>query len=96
MYYYRKKRVNGKVISLYCGKGEQGREAYEQDLRARLQRLAANKAFALKVKQDKQIIADLHRIEKSVSTLTQATLIVSGFTAHKGQWRKKRNVKQEK
>lgn len=33
--YYRKKRIDGRVVSIYCGSGERGRAAEREDLERR-------------------------------------------------------------
>jgi len=90
-YYYRKKRVNGKVISIYCGKAEGGNLAYEQDQSKRLRRIERNRIVAQVKARDLVTVGSLNELEKRVRTLTQETFQLNGFSNHKGQWRKKRN-----
>ncbi|HEX8090001.1 MAG TPA: hypothetical protein VF762_14165 [Blastocatellia bacterium] len=91
LYYYKKKRVGGKVVSEYQGGGElvhilQHIEAKDRaEKEAERERLRAERISMAEI--DKQI-DDFSRM---VDMLMEAELISKGFHQHKRQWRKRRN-----
>ena len=93
LYYYRKKRRGKHVTSEYVGNGPvvQFLAYLDQEERKELNRIRA------KWKRQKQEVLDMdsryaHQYEITVN-LIRAVLLISGYHPHKGQWRKRRNVK---
>lgn len=93
-YYYRKERRDGRVVSLYRGKGEildmltaleEAERAIARDERAEQRARDADE-------RDRARRADaaLNRLDEMIATLTRATLLTAGCHTHKGTWRKKR------
>lgn len=92
-YYYRKKRVGGRVVTEYVGKGlsaELG-ALFDDKMRSEreLERAAREKARA----EEEQIDHALVELEELVQAITRGYLIVQGYHKHKGQWRRKRDKK---
>ncbi len=92
-YYYRKRRVNGRVVSEYVGKGELAALLAKLDNQERRARERKRKADARQRAEDAAIDKRLAELEHSIRTITGAVLIAEGYHMHKGQWRRKR-VKQ--
>ncbi|MBU2034889.1 MAG: hypothetical protein ABH882_01415 [Candidatus Omnitrophota bacterium] len=90
-YYYRKKKVNGKVTSEYVGKGLVAQEIALRDLAERQER--NKKAEAIKKeKTDLQLLDEqVTQVTSFIKQVLENALIVYGFHKHNGQWRKKRN-----
>lgn len=90
LYYYRKRRVGGRVVSEYVGCGELAYLAAHWDNLEREQqheeRSRLNKMRAEQAASERQL-ADL---EQTISTLVQGILLAEGYHTHKGQWRRKR------
>lgn len=93
-YYYRKRRIGGRVVSEYMGGGDlahlvahwdsikrEGRDEERHNLTAKRAELMA---------EDKAL-ADL---EQTIGTLVQGILLVEGYHTHKGQWRRTRGNKE--
>ena len=91
LYYYRKRREGGCVVSEYVGAGI-GAEAIatldriEQEERklARL-RMQDERKQHMKDERDVMEFGELTRL------LTRAALLLAGYHPHKGQWRKRRD-----
>lgn len=90
-YYYRKKRVNGHVVSVYVGK--QGGFA---DAKAQKDKCNREKAAEERIREQCKR-EGARAISKGVTEycdmarmVTSAILKANGYYKHKGQWRKKR------
>ena len=89
-YYYRKKRVNGRVVSEYVGSGifAEATQMLDQiekektDLEKIEQQIEKEKVIAM----DQAIDQNL----ESIGELIKSTLIAHGYHKVKGEWRKKR------
>src|ERR1041384_2485468 len=91
LYFYRKEKLNGKVISHYCGPEPFGKDLGEaiaflerienEQAREERQRLEAEQWQRMEqedapyIKQDRQVM-----------NLVKAVLLASGYHTHKGQW----------
>jgi hypothetical protein len=90
-YYYRKRREGKRVISEYIGAGLAGQIAEIFDMEDRHE-TNYNRALFQGQKESAQTIADqVRQIEKFTRAMTRAVLLMSGYHAHKRQWRKYRN-----
>jgi len=89
-YYTRSRRVGGRVVREYVGKGPLAEHAAEQDRQVRLMRAAERQARSERLAKwdamDEQIAALGHLIK----AIMQAELQAQGFHQHRGQWRRKR------
>ena len=85
-YFYEKKRVNGRVVSVYRGSDVAGQlaelEGQQKDGQRRKQK-EERAAF----RQMERKIDDLC---DEITLIRNALLIATGHHRHKGQWRKKR------
>lgn len=89
-YYYRKRRVNGRVRSEYVGSGifaelaaqmdEMDREDRE---RIRAEQMRARDEFM-------ELSHQVDAINERLRSLTSAALMGAGWYMHRGQWRRKR------
>ncbi len=90
VYYYRKRRVGGRVISDYIGAGPHAELIADLDDLARVEAEAEREAWR---QECDAMLADDQRIDEAgdlVRMLTRAWLLAYGYHTHKGQWRKKR------
>lgn len=89
-YFYRKRRVNGRVVSHYVGRDPLAQLfALGDDDAARA---VAQRRFEshLDLAELAEIERTLDELEAHLTWLTQAVLLASGYHTHKGQWRYKR------
>jgi len=89
-YYYRKRRVAGRVVSVYLGQGAVVSMLADLDDAERMERQEA--------RQEEQVRrAELRRKDEDLAALTglteafaAAALLLAGCHTHKGTWRRKR------
>jgi hypothetical protein len=90
-YYYRSKRIAGRPVKLYVGRGPDAELAARLDERERQDRRAERAAFL--AEQVRLAAADLAFADARslVDPLVRAALILSGFHLHRGsEWRRRR------
>ena len=90
LYYYQKRRVNGKVVSTLHRAGPHAEAIAAEDEQARAECAAAEvELAALKVAwaAEDRALTDFH---EATAALTTATRLLNGYHMHKGQWRKGR------
>ncbi len=92
-YYYRKRRVNGQVVSEYIGTGPNAEAAAAQDALEREQRAIARQQQRAARLEHKEVDQSMAQLERTVRALMHATLLANGFHSHKGQWRKRRGTR---
>lgn len=89
-YLYRNRRVNGRPVKEYLGRGHVAEMAALLDEHAREERQAAR----LKTLQERANlgVADLalKRSRELTNLLAEATLILAGYHLHHGCWRRRR------
>jgi hypothetical protein len=90
-YYYRKRREGKRIISEYVGRGDVAQLISAIDLDERME-------HQYKKEQLKKYKSDVHQLNRNVDQVSmaingflRATLLISGFHPHKGQWRKIRD-----
>lgn len=89
-YYYRKHRVDGRVVTEYLGRARTAALASQADARlaeAHAAHLAQERADQERYDRLKTMLDEYDEI---VRLFTTATLLVNGYHQHKRQWRKKR------
>lgn len=91
-YYYRKVRKGRQVVSEYIGTGEVAKLIHILDESDREEaRMEQNKWKKMK-EENQEVDMEIRKLNQTIRTLVMATLLVSGYHSHKGQWRKKRSV----
>jgi hypothetical protein len=94
-YYYRKERSGGRVRSVYVSKGLIAGLAADVDGIEREKKETEREAFRREVKKQDAIDAQIDEVCHMTERLMRAALMASGFHLHKGQWRRRRNGKEE-
>lgn len=90
-YYYRVRKVNGRVVREYVGAGKVADLIAQMDALIREQR----RLEALRLRQEKDELkaldADLKAVNEKIELAARAALTAAGFRQHKrGEWRKRR------
>src|SRR5262245_20905686 len=90
-YYRRSKKVNGTVVTEYCGGGLTGQLCAEQDAvrrqRQEAERQAHRDNIARLATLDNQVVA----LDELVELLARAALLAAGYHQHnRGPWRRQR------
>lgn len=91
-YYYQKKRVGKKVISVYVGTGPEAERTAREDELARQKRKDERQARLQREAEIKALDDALSDLINFTKTLLDAHLLLNGYHYHRGEWRKKRNV----
>ena len=91
-YYYRKRRVGGRVVSEYVGAGYAGELAESFDAEDRQEAEYKRREMRKQKQQAAALDRQEDEVEKLTRAFTRACLLLAGYHTHKGQWRKKRNV----
>jgi hypothetical protein len=90
-YYYRVRRVNGRVVREYCGSGLFAQLAAEHDQDERLLRDLRRRAERWEREQMEALDAQVDAVNEVADLLAQAALLAAGYRQHdRGQWRHKR------
>jgi hypothetical protein len=89
-YYYRSKRVNGRSVKVYVGRGPDAELAARLDERERQDRRTEREVQL--AEQVRLAAADLALQEARVlaDLLVRATLILRGYHLHRDEWRRRR------
>jgi hypothetical protein len=91
-YYYRKRKVNGKVISDYVGKGPIADLFVLADAQIAENRREAKRAWQAEKDEMEAIDQSLEELNRRIDLLARATLVAAGYHQHhRSEWRKKRN-----
>lgn len=90
-YYYRRRKVNGRVESEYIGAGYLAELLAEGDELDRQRRQIDAAEWRSTIEADRRTAAALADVEDLVKSAVSAVLIVNGYHTHKRQWRKKRD-----
>ena len=89
-YYYRTKRVDGRVTKIYFGSGEAAQKAAEMDVAVKA--IRTQEATELSTWRSGLIEVDqiTTEIEAGIKLLLEAELMAMGYHKHKGEWRRRR------
>jgi hypothetical protein len=91
-YYYRVRKVNGRVVREYCGNGPLAQLAAAQDEMERSQRRLRRLAERRHREEMEAFDAQVSEVDQLADLLAQAALIAAGYRQHdRGQWRRKRD-----
>jgi len=91
MYYYRKRRIGGRVVSEYVGGGVVGELAALQGECDRFKRVDQRKADRLTREEMRTLDRQVDEVAELIRAVTQGVLLATGHHTHKGQWRKRRD-----
>jgi hypothetical protein len=91
-YYTRSKRVNGKVVREYIGRGELARIASEIDADRRALRKAERQQQMAELERLEALAAQIGEHCEVTEILVRAHLLASGFHEHNGEWRYERGA----
>ena len=90
-YYYRVRKVGGRVVRQYFGTGRGAELVAQMDAIEREEREAARAARRAERAELVALEAPLDRMCQEAELLARAALVAAGFRQHKrGEWRKKR------
>lgn len=89
-FYYRKKRIDGRVVSQYVGTGRLAEICAEGDELLRGIEKAKRDAERRTREAEAEIDRQLDVVESTLAALVSVAFRSAGFHKHKGQWRKKR------
>jgi hypothetical protein len=93
LYYYRKRREGDRVISEYIGKYPSAQLFAQADRLEREERLAIKRMWQDKKYEFEEIAPDYELLTLLIRDLVRATLLISDYHPHKGEWRKKHHDK---
>src|SRR5438128_2210963 len=90
-YYYRAKKVNGRVVREYIGRGEFAEIAAEIDALSRTERKAKADTESRANAEAEALDKLLAELCERTDLLARAALVAAGYRQHKrGDWRRKR------
>jgi len=89
-YYYRRRKVDGRVIAEYIGAGDVAEALAGLDEDARRQQQHAAAEWRALVDTDRRQVATLTELDDLVRSAVAGVLIANGYHTHKRQWRKMR------
>ena len=89
-YYYRKRRIGGRVVSEYVGQGEVASLVAQLDAIERTQQQAHRASAAAEGAQQDADDQQAAAVATVIATLTRGVLVANGFYQHKRQWRRRR------
>jgi len=91
-YYTTSRRVNGRVVREYIGKGILGEIAHKQDLILRSESSVERESLELQKVEHAALLSDIDSFCDFAECIANGFLVLSGFHKHKrGEWRR-RNV----
>src|SRR5215813_4292714 len=90
-YYYRKERDGSRVKSTYVGRGEIAHMISELQSTTPFVQSLARAAKPDELTKIERSVACVEELSEIVRVVTEASPLMSGFHAHKRQWRKVRH-----
>jgi hypothetical protein len=89
-YYYRGRRVDGRVVKQYFGTDPAARAAADLDRLGRLERRAARAAWEAEEARIREAVRPLLELGTECDLIVKAALLAAGYHRHHGQWRRTR------
>ena len=90
-HYTRSRRVGGRVVREYVGRGAIGEAAEREDRARRAARIAERVAHQRRQEEDRQLRDLVLGVERHAATLVAITLVAAGYhRPTRGQWRRRR------
>lgn len=90
-YYYRRKRVSGKVISEYIGSGDFAAMIAQMDAQERQEGQEKRQADKGIVEQEKATDEQIAALVQAADHYIKALMLLADYHLHKRQWRRKRD-----
>ena len=90
-YYYRKKRINGRIYSEYWGRGPEAEFIEDMHTRDPIELQIQQDVETRQKAAEESLLKDLTEIDRQIIVLLQSELVAAGFSQHRGQWRKRRH-----
>ena len=94
LYYYRKRREGGRVVSEYAGGGHVAGLLAVLDGEARGQREEKAAEREARREADRRTDSTLDELRAACDALAAASLLAGGCHTHKGEWRRRRCPKK--
>jgi hypothetical protein len=95
-YYTRTKRVGGRFVREYFGRGPRAEQAAAEDARRRAERRAQAEALGAEQRRYADAVGPLLELCRLSDLLVRATLTSVGYHQHdRGAWRRKRHVRDD-
>ena len=92
-YYYRARKIGGRVVKEYVGTGPEAELAAAQDADTRAGRAAASAARRTTRAGFDSLDAPLDAFAAALDSLTRAGLLLAGYHRHHGgEWRRRRDA----
>jgi hypothetical protein len=95
-YYTRSKRVNGRVVREYFGRGEKAQEAARQDHMQRVERQTRRRELALELARWDALERVALEYRNAVEIVSRAMILCAGYHYHRGELRKRRVPKEQR
>lgn len=93
LYYYKKIRKGQRVVSEYVGASETAELIYTMNALDRQQLKNERQEWKEKKAEIRAVDLEIDHLNNLLKDLVSATILLSGFHPHKGQWRMNREVK---
>jgi hypothetical protein len=94
-YYYRRRKVNGRVIGEYLGTGYAAHLMHLLNEYERQERQERRQAWQATVDADKELDTMLDEVTEAMNVYADALMIATGHHRHKRQWRKQRSEQRK-
>lgn len=91
-YYYKSRREGGRVVTEYVGRGQVASLIAQMDALTREDRELEREEREAIEDRERELAAWSDRVE----TLATAAMIAAGFHKHKGQWRRRRDARDDR
>ena len=95
-YYYRARKIGGRVVTQYIGRGKTGELVAMGDDLDRQEREQERDSFLAWKENLADLDEPLEELNEMVDKLAHAALLAAGFHQHRrGEWRRRRNGERE-
>jgi hypothetical protein len=95
-YYYRSKKVGGRILHEYLGRGPRAEQAALEASQRRERRRSQAAAFRAEQAHWRALEAPSLELTRQTDLLTRAALLAAGYHQHSlGEWRRKRRARAD-
>jgi hypothetical protein len=91
-YYYRPKKVQGRVIVTFCGTGERAEKAGEEDAQRRARRESEQQRLRDFRQRWTEILNAARPLDDLTTLLVRAALFAADYHEHQRTWRRRRSA----